>query len=81
MANSHSQVLYKSSPLISKTTTFFLSENFTKIELYDSEKDMSEFEIKSVNLNFLNRLKRTNKAAFYYWYNCIEELDKKTFKI
>jgi len=61
--------------------TRLLSENFTKIELYDSEIDLSEFEIKSVDLNFLNRLKRINKAAFYYWYNCIEELDEKTFKI
>ena len=55
--------------------------NFKEIKLYDSEIDLSEFEFKTVDLSFLNKLKKTNTAAFYYWYNCIEELNRKNLKI
>ncbi len=59
-------------------TARLLRGNFREIKLYDSDTDLSKFEFTTVDLSFLNKLKKTNKAAFYYWYNCIEELNKKT---
>jgi hypothetical protein len=58
-----------------------LIENFEKIKLYDSEIDLSEFKFKTVDLSFLSKFKKTNIAAFYYWYKCIEELNEKKLLI
>jgi hypothetical protein len=40
--------------------------------LYSIENDIDNLEIQNTNYNFLNRLKKTNKEAFYYWYNCLK---------
>ena len=49
--------------------------NFSPIETYHSEIDVSMFQIENKNYQFLNRLKKTNKPAFYYWYKCLEEIE------
>lgn len=50
------------------------NNNFSNIELYDSNTDLAEYKIQNLEYNFLNKLIRTNKPAFYYWYKCLEEL-------
>jgi hypothetical protein len=42
--------------------------------LYTDEIDLSESIIENPEFNFLNRFKKTNKEAFYYWFKCLNIL-------
>ena len=46
--------------------------------LYSKDIDLMNIHIKNTSFNFLNRFKKTNKEAFYYWHKCLKlknELD------
>ncbi len=53
-------------------TTIFRTQSFDKFILYDSKIELNTLEILNVSFNFLNRFKKTNKEAFYYWYKTLE---------
>lgn len=36
------------------------------------EIDIQSMQIDRTDYNYLNKLKKTNKPAFYYWYKCLE---------
>lgn len=40
--------------------------------LFNNGTDIKEWEIRNPDYNFLNRFKKTNKPAFFYWYKCLE---------
>ncbi len=44
------------------------NEDYSELEVYSSDIDIRELEIKNMRYHFLNRFKRTNPEAFYYWY-------------
>jgi predicted nucleotidyltransferase component of viral defense system len=46
------------------------SEN-TTFEKFDENSDVFKLEISNTEFNFLNRLKKTNKQAYFYWYKCL----------
>jgi predicted nucleotidyltransferase component of viral defense system len=43
-----------------------------KIEKYESPEQIKDKEIKDQRINKLNRLKKTNPEAFFYWYKSYE---------
>jgi len=45
--------------------------DFTPIELYQSNLDLTNLEIENKEYQFLNKLRKSNKPAFYYWYQCL----------
>lgn len=45
------------------------SESFV---LFDDKVNMTDWIISNPDYNFLNKLKRTNREAFYYWWKCLE---------
>ena len=47
------------------------NEDYSELKVYSSEIDIKELEIKNMRYHFLNRFKRTNTEAFYYWYQCL----------
>lgn len=52
----------------------FKNYKLDNIELYNSEVDLSKIMIFNKDYQFLNKLKKSNKQAFYYWYKCVEEI-------
>lgn len=48
--------------------------NFSPIEAYNAEIDLGDLRIANQDYQFLNKLKKANKPAFYYWYNCLAEI-------
>ena len=40
--------------------------------LFDEKINMTDWIISNSDYNFLNKLKRTNRKAFYYWSKCLE---------
>ncbi len=50
----------------------FNYDNTDQFELYNNDTNISELEISNLKYNFLNRFKKTNKQAFYYWYKCLD---------
>ncbi len=58
-----SKVAYLSSLLI---------DNNNKIERYSNNFDFSTWEIENPNFNKLNKLKKTNLEAFYYFFKSLE---------
>lgn len=56
-------------------TTIFKTQSLNSFIRYNSTIDLNTYEIINVSYNFLNRLKRTNKEAFYYWYKTLELLN------
>jgi len=56
-------------------TQLLITKNFSEFILYQNTFDLDKLLIENMNYNFLNRLKKTNKAAFYYWYKCLELKD------
>lgn len=56
-------------------TTIFRTKKFENFILYNSDMSLVDLEIINVDFNFLNRFKRTNKEAFYYWYKTLEILN------
>jgi len=45
------------------------SESFV---LFDDKVNMTDWIISNSEYIFLNKLKKTNREAFYYWWNCLE---------
>lgn len=50
------------------------NKNYSPIELYNPKIDVAKFHIENKDYQFLNKLKKANKPAFYYWYKCLEEI-------
>lgn len=50
------------------------SGKLSSFELYD-DQDVSTIEIKGVDYNYLNRLRKINKVAFYYWFKALRTLE------
>ncbi len=48
--------------------------NFLPVEVYNPEIDPGNLLIENHNYQFLNKLKKNNKPAFYYWCKCLKEL-------
>ena len=47
------------------------NKDYSDLKVYSPNIDLSEMEIKNKRFHFLNRFKRTNKEAFYYWHQCL----------
>ena len=52
-----------------------IKHNASKFEKFVSPEQIKYYEIKDQTINKLNRLKRSNPEAFFYWYR-IYELEK-----
>ncbi len=50
------------------------NKNYSPIELYNPGIDVAILQIENKAYQFLNKLKKANKPAFYYWYKCLEEI-------
>ena len=46
--------------------------DFRPIELYQSDFNSIDLVIENKEYQFLNKLKKSNKPAFYYWYHCLD---------
>lgn len=44
----------------------------TPFELYQANAEIFSKNIINTDFNFLNRFKKTNKQAYFYWYKCLE---------
>lgn len=51
------------------------NKDFADMELYNDKIDITSMQIEPKEYNHLNKLKKSNKAAFYYWYQCIENMN------
>jgi len=49
-----------------------IEQDIIVVEKYDSTTDMASWEIAEGDYHRLNRLKKNNLEAFYYWYKAIE---------
>jgi predicted nucleotidyltransferase component of viral defense system len=49
-----------------------IKNNANKIEKFTSPDQVKDFDIKDQNINRLNRLKKSNPEAFFYWYKIYE---------
>lgn len=47
------------------------NEDYSELAVYSSDIDIKKLEIKNMRHHFLNRFKKTNPEAFYYWYQCL----------
>ncbi|MDP2947627.1 MAG: hypothetical protein Q8N88_05940 [Nanoarchaeota archaeon] len=47
-------------------------KDFTKIELYTPDINLTNFNINNPDLVFLQRFKKTNPEAFFYWYHSLK---------
>jgi hypothetical protein len=52
--------------------------NFSAMEMYNSEIDLSGLHIENRDYQFINKLKKSNKPAFYYWHQCLNETGQLT---
>ncbi len=50
--------------------------NNTTIEKYNDPLVMKDWSIVDAPFNKLNKLKKSIPEAFFYWYQCLEILDK-----
>ncbi|NOX45482.1 MAG: nucleotidyl transferase AbiEii/AbiGii toxin family protein [Chlorobi bacterium] len=55
--------------------------NYLPIEIYNPEIDVALLQIENKACQFLNKLKKANKAAFYYWLNVWKKLANYTKRI
>jgi len=46
----------------------------SSIEPYNLKVELENLDIENKDYQFLNKLKKANKPAFYYWYKCLEEI-------
>lgn len=53
-------------------TQSFIHDDQNPFSLYNTAINLENLNIGNVEYNFLNRFKKTNKPAFYYWYCCLE---------
>ncbi len=47
------------------------NDDFSNLKVYNTDIDLSDLEINNQEYNFINRFKKTNREAFYYWYQCL----------
>ncbi|MBN2683109.1 MAG: nucleotidyl transferase AbiEii/AbiGii toxin family protein [Bacteroidales bacterium] len=47
--------------------------NYDSMTLFNEKMDVSQLNIKDKEWGFLNKLKKSNKPAFYYWHQCFKE--------
>ena len=52
--------------------TSIIKNNASEIEKFISSDQVKDFEIKDQNINRLNRLRKSNPEAFFYWYKIFE---------
>ena len=45
--------------------------DFSNMVLYNKKTDITQMQIERTEYNYLNKLKKSNKPAFYYWYKCL----------
>ncbi|MCF8372692.1 MAG: nucleotidyl transferase AbiEii/AbiGii toxin family protein [Bacteroidales bacterium] len=45
---------------------------FSDMILYSNRIDIDSMQIEHTEYNYLNKLKKSNKPAFYYWHKCLE---------
>lgn len=55
------------------------NKDFSDLELYNEKIDIASMQIQRTEYNYLNKLKKSNRAAFYYWYQCIENMNSKYY--
>jgi hypothetical protein len=48
------------------------NKDFSKIEKYSKDTFLDDFVIENPDLGFLQRFKKTNPEAFFYWYHCFK---------
>jgi hypothetical protein len=53
-------------------TQNFISGRQPHFEPFGRKSNIEEWNIKNPDYNFLNRFKKTNPEAFYYWHKCLE---------
>ncbi|MBT3421203.1 MAG: nucleotidyl transferase AbiEii/AbiGii toxin family protein [Bacteroidetes bacterium] len=46
--------------------------DFSHMDLYNNEIDIDSMQIDRIEYNYLNKLKKSNKPAFYYWCKCLD---------
>ncbi|MBN2778323.1 MAG: nucleotidyl transferase AbiEii/AbiGii toxin family protein [Bacteroidales bacterium] len=51
------------------------NKDFSDLKIFDDKIEIASMQIEPAEYNYLNRLKKSNKAAFYYWYQCIVNMD------
>jgi hypothetical protein len=51
------------------------NKDFSMLDLYSEATDISTMQIERTEYNYLNKLKKSNRAAFYYWHQCIENMN------
>lgn len=61
-----------SSAKVAFFTEIMRQNKFSDFKLYGNKNDIENLNIENPNYNFLNRFKKTNKEAFYYWYKVVE---------
>jgi hypothetical protein len=49
------------------------NHNFSPLKMYQPNMDLSAYHIENPAFQFLNKLKKSIKPAFYYWYHCLDE--------
>jgi predicted nucleotidyltransferase component of viral defense system len=49
-----------------------INKDYSKIEKYSKDTVLDNFIIENPDLGFLQRFKKTNPEAFFYWYNCLK---------
>lgn len=54
-----------------------IATNATKIEKYANPLQVKDWTISDLEFNTLNKLKKTNTEAFFYWYNAVGLRKKK----
>lgn len=47
------------------------TNDYSELKTYNPDDDLTNLAIKHKTYGFLNRFKKTNKEAFFYWYHCL----------
>jgi hypothetical protein len=53
--------------------TRLANKNFSIIQPYKDDLKIDDWVIKHEDFGFIQRLLKTNRPAFYYWYSCLNE--------
>ncbi len=56
-------------------TQSFIHRHQKPFTLYNTAINLENLIIGNLEYNFLNRFKKTNKPAFFYWYSCLEMMN------
>lgn len=49
------------------------ANDYSKLKVYEPDADLANYEIKNQAFGFLNRFKKTNREAFFYWYQYLSK--------